>query len=179
VAVPRLPITVVADLINEWGSTPQAVSSRPWHGYPGPDSPFRRAFDQCWDQHAHPVSDEDIAAAVDEVYPGFAAQSAGDAASHLNGLVATVGLAPRLEPASHGIEQAWTVTDPRSRLVAALLASVIDHLAHTPEHRLGVCGSSDCADVFVDVSPRRNRSFCSTRCQTRERVRAHRRRHDA
>jgi predicted RNA-binding Zn ribbon-like protein len=55
---------------------------------------------------------------------------------------------------------------------AVLLATVAD----VGVDRIGICSAGQCADVYVDRSPRRNRRYCSQLCQTRERVQRHRRR---
>lgn len=53
-----------------------------------------------------------------------------------------------------------------------LLGAVVDVGAN----RIGICSAGQCADVYVDRSPRQNRRYCSQLCQTRERVQRHRRR---
>ncbi len=176
VAVPQLPLSLVVDLINEWGGVPQEVSRRPWNGYPGPDSAVRLAFEAAWPEDAGAVSDAEISAATDRIYPVFTAEWPAGTARALNVLTSELGLAPEMIGCPHGVRRGWSTADALDRLPAALLATLVDHLASSPADTFGICGSGDCADVFVDISPRHNKLFCSPRCQTRERVRAHRRR---
>ncbi|WP_425554615.1 CGNR zinc finger domain-containing protein [Kribbella sancticallisti] len=41
---------------------------------------------------------------------------------------------------------------------------------------MGTCAADGCADVYIDVSARAHRRFCSVTCQNRTRVAAFRRR---
>jgi hypothetical protein len=47
-------------------------------------------------------------------------------------------------------------------------------LATNEAHRLGVCGAPGCDRVYVDTSRNGTRRFCSTACQNRVKVAAHR-----
>lgn len=51
---------------------------------------------------------------------------------------------------------------------------LVDLLADSTVHGLGLCDEHHCVDVFVDRSRRRNRRFCTTTCQVRARVARHR-----
>lgn len=60
---------------------------------------------------------------------------------------------------------------PVDRLIAAGALTLLGALAAPRPATIGSCAACDCIDVYVDRSPRRNRAFCSTRCQSTTRVR--------
>ncbi len=64
---------------------------------------------------------------------------------------------------------------PLDRVSVAGVLTVLDLIDQDGPPRIGVCDEDVCRDVYIDHSPRRNRSFCSIKCQTRTRVRRHRR----
>ncbi|MFC7405222.1 CGNR zinc finger domain-containing protein [Georgenia alba] len=163
--LPDLPASLVTDLVNEWGTVPARVSSRPWTGFPEPTAPWRRALEAAWPDAA--PGDAEIARASDAVHPVFAA-GVEERRNLLNGLVERVDLQPLLLPSARG----WSTGRRTEMLVGAMVATLVR--AVDAGHRLGVCAAADCADVYLDGSPAQNRRFCSVRCQGRERVRAHR-----
>ncbi|MFD6179081.1 MULTISPECIES: CGNR zinc finger domain-containing protein [unclassified Isoptericola] len=171
--VPALSLACVTTLVNEWGTVPRETSPRPWAGHPGTGSPERRLLAAEWG--SRPPSDAAIAAAADTVHPVFAAASPAERARRLDALVAALGVVPRVTTAPAGPVLDWAV-HRRADLLAAALAVALLPAPVPPVRapRLGTCGADDCADVFADVSPRQDRAYCSTRCQTRQRARAHR-----
>ena len=62
-----------------------------------------------------------------------------------------------------------------ARATVAGTITLLDELDRPGPPRLGLCSEDVCRDVYIDRSPRANRSYCSTTCQTRMRVRRHRR----
>ena len=181
-AVPILSLACVTGLVNEWGAVPQRVSSRPWTGYPGATSAERRSLEGEWGaaRDAGPAPDDAaVVAAADAVHPVFAASRPAEHARRLDGLLSTLGVAPRVEvrDGADGLALGWAVPRRDDRLTAALAVALLPAPAGPPPvraPRLGVCGADDCADVFADVSPRQDRAYCSPRCQARDRARARR-----
>lgn len=171
--VPALPLPTVVSLINEWGSMPALVSVKPWAGYPAADSTFRQEFAAAWGEDAAAVTDDTIVQSADILYPVFAMTNAPARTRVLNRLCTRTGLTPQLRDDPDG-GLAWQVSRDRERLLAAMLVPLLVTIAADGPSRLGICTAADCADVFVDESPTQNRAYCSTRCQTRERVRAFR-----
>ncbi|MFE5293052.1 CGNR zinc finger domain-containing protein [Isoptericola sp. NPDC056618] len=176
--VPALSLACVAGLVNEWGTEPRRVSSRPWAGYPGAASVERRSLAEAWVAGPAP-DDAAVVAAADAVHPVFAATRAAERARLLDALVGALGVVPRIG-AGDGAEDlalGWSVPRRDDRLTAALAVALLPapagpHPVRAP--RLGVCGAGDCADVFADTSPRQDRAYCSSRCQARERARTRR-----
>jgi hypothetical protein len=175
--VPALPLSTVVSLINEWGSMPAMVSVKPWAGYPAADSAFRQEFAAAWGEDAAAVTDDTIVQSADILYPVFAMMNAPARTRVLNRLCTRTGLTPQLRDPDGGLS--WQVSRDRERLLAAMLVPLLLTIAADGPSRLGICTATDCADVFVDESPTQNRAYCSTRCQTRERVRAFRERQRA
>lgn len=171
--VPRLTPHTVVDLVNEWADVPQRVSRRPWHGYPAPDSPFRQRLDQAWTGASH-LEDHEIVAATGRVYEIFATPSVTTRAEILNSLVARTGLRPHLESQETTSRMTWRVPGEDDLLLASMTATMLTILTSPDIRAIGLCAATACADVYLDASPRGNRTYCSTRCQTRQRVRAHR-----
>jgi hypothetical protein len=178
-AVPTVPIGIVVEFVNEWGTVPQQVSPRPWRGYPDADSPARRALRTVWPRGLKQSDDAEIALACDLVYPVFAARGPEEMAERLEIGIVECGMTAHAGSGPEGIRVGWR-TDRADRLLRAIfVASLLRHLTEAPGEPLGVCASPTCADVLVDRSPTHTKHFCSTRCQTRERVQAYRARTDA
>ncbi len=108
----------------------------------------------------------------------FTALDAGAAADVLNEILADVVATPRISvhgaaPHLHfepvdATPARWLGSVTAMALGVALIEGGIE--------RLGVCHSSTCGDVFVDVSRNRSRRHCSDTCTTRENVAAYRER---
>lgn len=177
--VPQLPIQLVIELINEWATTPQQVSTRPWNGYPAPDAKPRRKLMDIWPSNITEPDDRSIAHACDRVYPIFTARWPDATASVLNDVIADTRLCPRIDAGDNAVHLHWSIEHPKQLMPAMLIASLLGHINQAPRDRFGTCESSTCADVLVDRSPTHTKHFCSPRCQTRERVRAYRSRGSA
>lgn len=174
VLVPRIPLHVVTDLINEWSSVPQQVSLKPWTGYPSRESPFRTQFEQAWGAEAPTVTDQEIVSAGDRLYPVFAEYGRSAGTDQLNSVLDELRPHPTIPTDARAAGFEWRVARDEDRLLAALTIPIATLFAENRSPRIGICQAGNCADVFVDSSARRNRCFCSTRCQTRQRVRAFR-----
>jgi predicted RNA-binding Zn ribbon-like protein len=100
----------------------------------------------------------------------------------LNALLQHASLRPRLTGGPGRPE--FVVVDSLPSVAAAYLSSALVGLATVAAthgtDRLGVCAATGCRDVYLDVSAKGLRRFCSERCANRMHVAAHRaRRRDA
>ena len=153
-----MPVDAVVELVNGWGSVPRARAA----GRPCPSD--------------GPASTAALVTLADRLYPVFAARTATERARLVSALMAECDLRPALRADGDHVRSAWLVPRKRDALPAAAAVALHAQLAAHDHDRLGVCASSDCADVYVDVSPRAHRRYCSVTCQNRERVAAFRRR---
>lgn len=119
--------------------------------------------------------------AASELREVFAARTVEDAALLLNDLLVRYAHPPRL--ATHGGRYPWHVhVDAADDAPWAewLMASSCHALAMLlAEHQRppgGLCASPSCGRPFVDAGGGSPRRYCSSRCATRERVAAYRRR---
>lgn len=128
-----------------------------------------------------PVTGSDVAElreAAGRIRRVLAARTTAEAAAGVNTLLAAAHR-PRLT--DHGGASHWHVhTDscddaPVAEWFAAS-AGLVLALLLTDRQRPpgGVCGADDCGRVFIDTGSGSARRFCSRRCATRSRVRAHR-----
>ncbi|MDR1117895.1 MAG: CGNR zinc finger domain-containing protein [Bifidobacteriaceae bacterium] len=171
--VPHVPVAVAVEFLNEWAAAPQEASRRPWLGYPAADSGPRRALRSVWPLGVPEPDNSQVARACDLVYPVFTAEWPEGTAERLDSAIALCGMAAHVGAPEGEIRLEWRAAAGQL-MPAVLVASVLGHLATAPLDRLGICESAACADVLVDRSPAHTKHFCSERCQTRERVRAHR-----
>ncbi|SFQ34813.1 CGNR zinc finger domain-containing protein [Amycolatopsis arida] len=120
------------------------------------------------------------AAAVD-LRRVFAAEDVDEAAALLNELLARHAHPPRLT--THGGAHDWHLhVDSRDdaswdewlRTSSALALAVL--LAERQQAPGGICAARGCGRPFVTAGSGSPRRYCSSRCATRERVAAHRRR---
>ncbi|WP_016700928.1 CGNR zinc finger domain-containing protein, partial [Actinoalloteichus spitiensis] len=151
------------------------VSARPWSGHPAPDSPYRARLDGTWPGGSR-LTDEEISAAAEDIHRVFAAAPGAARDAVVDALVDRVGLVPHLDSGAAPPRLGWRAAADAPPLLAAMLAAVLDALTDPAARSAGLCAAEECADVYLDTSRRGHRIYCSTRCQTRERVRAHRQR---
>lgn len=115
---------------------------------------------------------------ADRLHPAFAAASLDEAVATLDDVLAASAPRPRANLVAGAARLGWEADDRLDAILAAcaiaLVAAVADP-ARAPA-RLGECDAGGCCDVYVDRSPARTRRYCSTTCQTREKVAAYRRR---
>ena len=96
---------------------------------------------------------------ADRLYPVFAARTAVARARLVTALLADCDLRPALRADGDRVRPAWLVPRKRDALLAAAAVALHAQLAEHDHDRLGVCASSDCGDVYVDISPRAHRSL--------------------
>ncbi|GAA4287428.1 CGNR zinc finger domain-containing protein [Georgenia daeguensis] len=169
VAVPRLDISDVVDLVNHYAVRARAAAGDEGKGY----RPLREVLASLAPQVGE-CSTGELQALADAAYEVFVAAADGrDVAPAVNALLAPAGPTPVL--GANG-DVVWEVEEGRSPLRGALGVTLLDWLHTRGAERLGVCGGRRCADAFADASPAGRRKFCSATCLNRHKVAEHRRR---
>jgi len=169
VAIDAMPMTVLVDLVNGWASIPRHEDGRDSAAYPPvADLAGRLGFP------APELSDQELAATADRIYPVFTAPDAGRRAELVTEFLDEASVRPGLHLVRAELRRGWSVPDPHAALLAASAIALREFLADHEPDRLGVCTGSRCVDVFVDASPGGRRRFCSVTCQNRARVAAFR-----
>jgi predicted RNA-binding Zn ribbon-like protein len=157
---PLAPETVVA-LVNGWGSIPRAEGARvDWPTEP--DLPDWASGDSA-----------ELQRIADLLFPVFAT---ADRVDQLAELLQRTKVLPTVRAEGESVAATWTVENPRNALPAAAALALRQQLAEHDPARVGTCAADGCADVYIDVSARAHRRFCSVTCQNRTRVAAFRRR---
>ncbi|ONI68573.1 hypothetical protein BWI15_36915 [Kribbella sp. ALI-6-A] len=160
---PLAPETVVA-LVNGWGSIPRAEGARvDWPG--ASDLPD-------W----APVDAAELQRIADLLFPVFAIPGTADRVDQLAELLQRTKVVPTVRAEGDSVAAIWTVQNPRDALTAAAALALRQQFAEHDPARVGTCAADGCADVYIDVSARAHRRFCSVTCQNRTRVAAFRRR---
>jgi predicted RNA-binding Zn ribbon-like protein len=169
VAIDAMPIPVLVDLVNGWASIPRHEDGRDSAPYPSiADLAGRLGFP------TPALSDQELAATADRIYPVFTAPDAGRRAELVTEFLDETDVRAGLRLERAGPRRGWSVSDPRAALLAASAITLREFLADHDPDRLGVCTGRRCVDVFVDASPGGRRRFCSVTCQNRTRVAAYR-----
>ena len=168
-AVPRLTITDVVDLVNHYAVRARAAAGDEGKGYrPLGEvlSPVAEQVGECSTGELHELADE--------AYQVFVAAAEGrEVAPVVNTLLAAARPTPALGRYGGVV---WEVPEGRSPLRGALGVVLLDWVHAHGAERLGVCGGNRCADAFVDASPAGRKKFCSASCLNRHKVAEHRRR---
>jgi predicted RNA-binding Zn ribbon-like protein len=160
---PLAPETVVA-LVNGWGSIPRAEGARvEWPA--ASDLPDWASVDTA-----------ELQRIADLLFPIFATAATTDRVDQLAELLRRTKVRPTVRAEGESVAATWTVENPRDALPAAAALALRQQLAEHDPARVGTCAADGCADVYVDVSARAHRRFCSVTCQNRTRVAAFRRR---
>jgi hypothetical protein len=173
VVVHELPMPLLVELVNGWGSVPRKrADGRPRASVaellPGHELPA---------ELAELVDDDELERVADLLYPVFDDPAPSRRSRALVSLLTASQVRPTLTVDDEGeLHAAWEVPDPRQALLAAAAVTLRSELAARDLGRFGTCASTSCGDVYVDASPGARRRFCSVTCQNRERVAAFRRR---
>jgi predicted RNA-binding Zn ribbon-like protein len=171
-----MPLAVLVDLVNGWGTAPRQEAGEQDLPYPVPDTVIGRLR---IDQHHRAPSNADLTSAADKLYPVFAATATAERATLVNALLTDAGVRPALCSDADQPAAGWLIDDPAATLIAAAAVALRHQLADHPPDRLGTCAGRRCADIFIDASPNGRRRFCSLTCQNRSRVAAFRSRRTA
>ena len=166
-----IDIDDVVDLVNSYSSPTRSVAGEMGHDLP------QRSVSGRWGTAA--VTDADLIAVANRWFEVFAALPDLDRVETvLNSAFEEFGAVVRAHSDSHTLRSTVAlragVTEAERLLVDGYLR-LLEWLSTSNARALGTCAADNCVDVFCDRSPRKNRSYCSPLCQTRERVRRHRR----
>lgn len=176
VAVPRLDVDDVVELVNHYAVRARAAAGNEDKGYRplGEVLPAAGEGEALAEAVTGGATLDELHHLADEVYAVFTeAADGGDVVDVVNALVAPARPTPTLAP-DGGI--AWHVDDAGNALRAGLGIALLDWLHTRGPERLGVCGGNRCADAFADASPGGRKKFCSAGCLNRHKVAEHRRR---
>jgi predicted RNA-binding Zn ribbon-like protein len=164
--VPRIPVPRLVELVNEYAPQTRAAAGEQDDPYP--------------DLSARPdalglprARTRDLVEIAEGLWLIFAAAQLSERTQRLNTLLEGCALAPSLDESG---EIKWTSSrrDNRGLLLAACVAELLDAAQRYGWERLGICTATDCADVYIDVTGRGSRRYCSHGCLNRARVRAYR-----
>ncbi|MEJ7630620.1 MAG: CGNR zinc finger domain-containing protein [Nocardioidaceae bacterium] len=172
-----MPLAVLVDLVNGWGTVPRAVAEEQHLAFPPSGDLLARV--ELPARAAGSTAQPRLRELADRVYPVFAATDTDARALLVTGLLARARVRPALVAADDRIEGVWEVAYERDGLTAAAALALHRQLTSHPVDRLGTCAGTRCADAYVDASPGGHRRFCSVSCQNRNRVAAFRRRKSA
>lgn len=160
-----LEIATVVAVVNGWGTVPRATGQR--DGFPA----LTEALLPNW---ADPQALERTA---DAIFPVFANHDPDERSRTLSALLEGTGVRPTIALAAGSLAATWVVEDPSLAVLAAAGLTLRQQLADHDSARVGLCSAVNCADVYIDISPRAHRRFCSVTCQNRTRTATYRRRH--
>ena len=168
VAAPAVPVHWLVHVVNEYGHRPRAEAGESGHPYP--------ALPQGGPPQAARLTEAELTALADRLWPVFGAPDLADRVTALNSLLSAAKLTPEID--DHG-DQAWrTLHTQAAQIVAAGCAvALLDSVSRNGWHRLGICDGADCVDVYLDEHGRAPRRYCSAGCLNRARIRAYRSRH--
>jgi predicted RNA-binding Zn ribbon-like protein len=119
----------------------------------------------------------ELAAAAAEMRAVFAAPGSPESARIVNGLMASAGARPQLDPVPGG---GWHVHFHGSDdtlatgWIAGCATALALALGSSLAGRLGVCEADRCDRVYVDTSRNCSKRFCTLTCQNRTKAAVHR-----
>ena len=169
-----LPIGVLVDVVNGWGSEPRAAAEEDHLPFPERSTIAGRLHTSP--EVGQSLTDAALRRLADQVYPVFLTSGNAQRAGLVTELLTRAGARPALVPTRDGVDEDWVVADPRRLMLGAAAVTLRRQLVDHSPARLGTCAGVRCADAFVDASPAGHRRFCSLTCQNRNRVAAFRRR---
>jgi predicted RNA-binding Zn ribbon-like protein len=168
--LPRIPLSWFIELVNTHGTRPRVTAGETEKPYP--ELPAVEGVPS-----APAVSQSELVAVADRLWPVFAAPAIEDKTRLFNDLAKRFALSPTIGTDA-GVRWSIPSTDASEILTAAGVAALLDAITEHGWHSLGVCDGEDCADVYLDAS-NRHRRYCSATCLNRARVRAYRSRRRA
>lgn len=140
---------------------------------------FLAGYEDMWKGVANPPKAADLAKVKSlrsELRKILETTDETEASDLINRILAEHGAAPRVsthsgKPHLHFEPVGTSISSWLGATTAMGLATVI---IENGVERFGVCGASNCEDVYIDTSRNRSRRHCSTTCSTREAVAAYR-----
>jgi predicted RNA-binding Zn ribbon-like protein len=174
------PVQLAVDLVNSF----EKAGNHETLEVPADVLTFIEDHDGDWCREGWEPQDRDlqeVRALRARLRQVFEADTSEEAAKVLNGLLTDTGAVPRVSvhgdaPHLHFESEA----DSPARYLGAIAAMGLSvALIEGGFDRFGICNSTTCEDVFVDISRNHSRLHCSDTCTTRENVAAHRARQRA
>lgn len=167
------PVELAVDLVNTTQAEGDRIASVKNF------KEFLADYEDLWHGVARPPKGHDLAS-VHELRAGlrevFETHDETRASELINDILAEHGAAPRVSihsgtPHLHFEPVGTSISSWLGAITAMGLATVI---IENGVERFGVCGASNCDDVYIDTSRNRSRRHCSSTCSTREAVAAYR-----
>lgn len=167
------PVELAVDLVNTLQQEGDRIETGPQL------QEFLSGYEGMWEGIAKPPKSSDLKsihalrASLREV---LETDDQDRACEIVNRILAEHGATPRVsthsgEPHLHFEPIGKSISSWLGAITAMGLATVI---IENGVDRFGVCGASNCEDVYIDTSRNRSRRHCSTTCSTREAVAAYR-----
>lgn len=156
-------------VVNGWGSAPRQAGKRA-------EAPHLSEAQLPDGGLADVVDVADLERIADALFPIFAASATADRVAHVAELLRRTKVLPAVRLDGDSVNATWIVEDPLDAVLAAAALALRQQFADHDPARVGTCAADGCADVYIDVSARAHRRFCSVTCQNRTRVAAFRRR---
>ncbi|MGY4919923.1 CGNR zinc finger domain-containing protein [Streptomyces sp. 900116325] len=126
------------------------------------------------DDFIRELHDDSMQRIADRLHLIFTAATPTECAELVNKILTTTGVHPMVAVIDGRVGAGWAVDDLRNAPATAAALTLREHLGKHGFSRLGICIGRNCADVYIDASPTRDRRYCSVTCQTRARVAAFR-----
>ncbi|MFA9432158.1 CGNR zinc finger domain-containing protein [Egicoccus sp. AB-alg2] len=166
-----VPLAWIVAVVNEYGTRAREAAGERERPYPSPETlPEPPALAGRLDVPA-------LREVADRLDPVFAASTAEAAIDHLDGVLVEFAPLTRVQAVGGRPMLAWQAAAGMPAVLSACAITLVQALGEgAGVRRLGTCDAERCGDVYVDTSPTSTRRFCSTTCQTRTKVAAHRRR---
>lgn len=160
-AVEPLDARLLVDLINEFSHATRLAASESELAYP----------EIYGNEIAHSTT-LDLVRAADQLFEVFAAApDPAEVVDQLNNIFGRSSMTLGVVTDGRSIARQHTIKSDAPAIAAAGALTLAEIVERQGVSRLGMCAALDCTDVFIDRSQRGNRSYCSTTCNTRTRVR--------
>lgn len=164
--VESLPPDQIVALVNDFSGPTGRAADRPRAGIAVPGG-------RSWPT-------VDVERAADQLFGVFrAAPDQREVARRLDRIFQSATVYVSVEVVDGRVDRRHSTPSAEAVPAVAGALGLLQTIETIGTERLGCCAAANCTDVFIDRSPRGNRRFCSTACQTRERVARHRRRQRA
>ncbi|WP_327129843.1 CGNR zinc finger domain-containing protein [Streptomyces sp. NBC_01727] len=173
--IEAMPPAQLVELINEWGTVPRVAAGEQEQPFP----PREGLAPGVPDNLVRELRDESIQRVADRLHPVFTASTPAECAELVTEILTATEVYPVVGVIDDRAGAGWAIDAPSNALAAAAGLTLREHLGKHGFTRLGVCTGRNCADVYIDASPTRDRRYCSLTCQNRARAAAFRSRHHA
>lgn len=164
--VPEVPLGWLTELVNEYATETRLAAGEESDRYP--------------DLSNHPgaprivtPAEQQLVEVAERLWPVFGAAALRERLEQLNVLLREAALSPKLDDQG---APSWTTRhrSPSALLLAGCTATLLELIRTHGWQRFGTCAADNCQDVYVDLTGRGSRRYCSHSCLNRTRVRAYR-----